>query len=123
MGMLEDLSFGDSASRSADRTTSWRIQSSGRSYVSQEARNLASPVDYNDYGLVARFHAPGGALVAIVAGARDTALKAMAPTSPAGSTPGCGGSPAKGDFEAFYQVTGQQGADLSEHLLAARARH
>ena len=42
-------------------------------------RNLASPVSYRDYGLVERFRAPGGALVAIVAGARDTGLRGLAP--------------------------------------------
>lgn len=122
MGMLEDLSFPGSGFQVGGSYDELVDTVAGRSYVSEEARNLASPVDYKDYGLVARFHAPGGALVAIVAGARDTALRGIAPHLAGKLDPKIAAVAGKGDFEALYQVTGQQGADLSEHLLAARAR-
>lgn len=122
MGMLEDLSFTGSSFEVGQSYDELVDTVAGKDYISQEARNLASPVGYKDYGFVARYHAPGGALVAVVAGERDTALKGIAPHLSGKLNPTIARLAAKGDFEALYQVTGQQGADLSEHLLAARAR-
>ena len=95
-----------------------------RRYTSEEARSLASPAFYRDYGYLARFRAPGGSLVAVVAGARETALRGLAPIVAGAELPGPLGSLAEGDegLEALFQVTGQQGADLSDRLIVARAR-
>ena len=66
----------------------------------------------------------GGALVAVIAGSRDTGLRGISPIVADGELPGRLGNSAKGtgDFEALYQITGQQGADLSEQLLLIRPR-
>ena len=79
---------------------------------------------YRDYGYLARFEAPGGTLVAVVAGARDTALRGLAPLVTEGALPDRIEELAERDegFEALFQITGQQGADLSERLLVARER-
>jgi hypothetical protein len=60
----------------------------------------------------------------VVAGARDTALRGLAPLVAESELPGELEDLAEGDagFEALFQVTGQQGADLSERLLLARER-
>jgi hypothetical protein len=122
MGMLEDTAFAGSAFRVGESYDELIDSKAAKSYVSEEARSLASPVSYRDYGYVARFRSPGGALVAIVAGARDTGLRGMAPLL-SRSLPGSLGQLAdEGNFEALFQITGQQGADLSESLLVARPR-
>ena len=79
---------------------------------------------YRDYGYIARFRAPGGSLVAIVAGARETALRGLAPivTDTELPEPIEALANGHGGMEALFQVTGQQGADLSDRLLVARAR-
>ena len=63
-------------------------------------------------------------LVAVVASARDTALRGIAPIIAGDDLPAELDDLARGDegFEALFQVTGQQGADLSERLLVARER-
>lgn len=98
---------------------------SGRSYVSEEARRLAAPVFYKDYAYFARFDEPGGSHIAVVAGARETGLRAMA-TTVAGDLPPqmerLAGSPPDRGFEALFEITGQQGANLSQRLVSARAR-
>ena len=80
---------------------------------------------YRDYGYVTRFRAPGGSLVAVVAGARETALRGLAPIVAGATLPeqleDLAGDDGAG-MEALFQVTGQQGADLSDRLLVARAR-
>jgi hypothetical protein len=123
MRMLEDLSFmssgfelGESYDELVDRT-------SGQVYVSEEARRLTSLAYYRDYGYVARFRTVSGALVAVVAGARDTGLRGVAPIIGGAELPQSLAKQADGEtFEALYQITGQRGADLSERLLVARAR-
>jgi hypothetical protein len=96
---------------------------SEKTFTSEEARSRVSPVYYRDYGYISRFHSPGGALVAIVAGARDTGLRGIAPIIAAPKLPSAlGPSASRGDFEAVYEITGQQGADLSEQLLTVRQR-
>ena len=79
---------------------------------------------YRDYGYVARFEGPGGTLVAVVAGARDTALRGIAPIVAGEDLPPEFEDLARDEtgVEALFQVTGQQGADLSERLLVARQR-
>ncbi len=123
MALLEDVNFMNSGFEIGESYDELHDRGSNRSFTSEEARNLASPVYYRDYGYVARFHSPSGALVAVVAGARDTGLRGVGPIAASAELPGELDRVAEnGDFEALYEITGQQGADLSEKLLVARAR-
>lgn len=124
MGLLEDTTFSGSSFAVGESYDELVDTVAGRTYTSEEARSLASPVFYRDYGFVARFEAPGGTLVGVVAGARDTALRGLAPIVSAAQLPDRLGDLAEDDqgFEAVFQITGQQGADLSERVLGARAR-
>ena len=124
MGLLEDSTFSGSSFAVGESYDELVDTVARRTYTSEEARSLASPVFYRDYGFVARFEAPGGTLVGVVAGARDTALRGLAPIVSAPQLPDRLGDLAEDDqdFEAVFQITGQQGADLSEQVLAARAR-
>jgi hypothetical protein len=124
MALLEDTVF-DGSGFAVGETYDELIDTvSRRSYTSEEARRLASPVFYRDYGYVGRFRSPGGSLVAIVAGARETALRGLAPIVASARLPEDLADLARGEreLEALFQVTGQQGADLSERLIVARAR-
>lgn len=123
MSLLEDVNFmgsGFAIGESYDELIDARAR---KTYTSEEARSLASPAFYRDYGYVARFRAPGGALIAVIAGARDTGLRGLVPIVTGESLPAELGEVADdGSFEALFQITGQQGADLSERLLVARPR-
>lgn len=124
LGLLRDTTFAGSGFALGESYDELIDRADGRTYISEEARRLASPVFYRDYGYVARFEAPGGSLVAVVAGARDTALRGLAPIIAGTALPEGLADVARDerDLEALFQVTGQQGADLSERLLVARAR-
>ena len=124
MGLLQDVNFTDSRYAIGETFDELVDMESGRRYTSGEALSLATRRYYQDYGYVARFRQPGGALVAVLAGERDTGLRGVAPLAVADNLPdqlaalaGQGKS-----FEAVYQITGQQGADLGEKLVDARAR-
>ena len=59
----------------------------------------------------------------MIAGARDTGLRGLAPIASGESLPTDLDEVAEdGSFEALFEITGQQGADLSERLLVARSR-
>ncbi len=124
MRLLEEMTFNESGFTVGESYDELIDKPSGLTYTSDEARRIASPVYYRDYGYVARFHTPGGALVAVMAGARDTGLRGISPKLAATELPrGMAGVVASGKpFEALFQITGQQGADLSERLLIARPR-
>ena len=124
MGLLEDTTFASSGFAVGDSYDELIDRASRRTYMSEEARRLASPVFYRDYGYLARFEAPGGSLVAVIAGARETALRGLAPIATASELPARIEVLSEDDegFEALFQITGQQGADLSERLLVSRAR-
>lgn len=123
MALLEDVNFMGSGFGIGESYDELIDTPSGRTYTSEEARRLASPVFYRDYGYVARFRAPGGALVAVVAGARDTGLRGVAPIVAGESPPrGLAEAAEDGDFEALFEITGQQGADLSERMVLVRPR-
>jgi hypothetical protein len=123
MSVLEDAAFMGSGFRIGESYDELIDTASTKAYNSEEARSLASSAFYRDYGYIARFRAPGGALVAIVAGARDTGLRGVSPIASGGDLPaGLGQVAADGDFEALFEITGQQGADLSEKLIVARTR-
>lgn len=124
MGLLEDTVFDGSGFAVGESYDELIDTVAGQAYTSDEARRLAAPVFYRDYGYVTRLRTPGGSLIAVVAGARETALRGLAPIV-AGEH-----LPAQLDelvddgegMEALFQVTGQQGADLSDRLIVARAR-
>jgi len=124
MALIEEVTFMQSGFTLGESYDELIDTASGTIYTSEEARRLASPVYYRDYAYVARYRTPGGTLVAVIAGARDTGLRGISPLVSAGSLPAGLGEQAAGeeDFEALYQITGQQGADLSERLLIARPR-
>ena len=96
---------------------------SNRIYTSEEARSLATPAFYRDYALLTRLRGPGGGWITVLAGSRDTGLRGLATIAASPKLDaGLADAAASPAFEALYQVTGQQGADLSERLIAARAR-
>src|SRR5690606_7151659 len=116
MGLLEDTTFSGSSLAVGESYDELVDTVARRTYTSEEARSLASPVFYRDYGFVARFEAPGGTLVGVVAGARDTALRGLAPIVSAAQLPDRLADLAEDDhgFDAVFPITGQQGAGLSE---------
>ncbi len=124
MHLLEDVTFMGSGMRVGETYDDLVDSASGRKFSSGEAFSLASTRYYQDWGYLARFHEPGGALVAVVAGARETGLRGISPIAAGAPLPKALGEIAKGDgdFEAVYEVTGQQGADLGTKLELARAR-
>lgn len=123
MALLEDVNFMSSTFTIGESYDELVDKKSGKAFTSDEARNLPSPAYYSDYGYIARFRAPSGALVAIVAGLRDTGLRGIAPIAAGAKLTGeLGNVAGRGNFEALFEITGQQGADLSEKLLVARKR-
>lgn len=124
MGMIQDVNFTDSNFAVGETYDELVDMDSGRRYISGEALALPTAQYYDDYGYIARFRQPGGALVGIVAGERDTGLRGVAPVAMATDLPdkieqlAGDGEP----FEALYEITGQQGADLGEKLVQVRAR-
>lgn len=123
MGMLEEATFSGSDLSIGETYDELRDAVSGRRYSSGEALSRTSSQYYRDFGYLARFRRPGGALVAVVAGARDTGLRGLAPLS-TGDLEAPLEDLAEGDgsFEAVFEFTGQQGADLSSRLDLARER-
>lgn len=125
LGLLEDTAFNGSGFAVGESYDELIDTAARKTYTSDEARRLASPVFYRDYGFVTRFRTPGGSLVAVVAGARETALRGLGPIIAGASLPAELDDLAADEdtgMEALFQVTGQQGADLSDRLLIARAR-
>ena len=124
MGLLQDVNFADSHYANGETFDELVDMESGRRYTSGEALSLATRRYYQDYGYIARFRQPGGALVAVLAGERDTGLRGVAPLAVSGKLPDKLAALAgeRKSFEAVYQITGQQGADLGEKLVDLRAR-
>jgi hypothetical protein len=124
MGLIEDVNFRASGFAVGESYDELIDVESGRRYVSGEARSLASGQYYRDYGYLARFEEPGGALLAVVAAERDTGLRGLAPLAVSPQLPerlielAEDGAP----FETLYEITGQQGADLNEKVVVARSR-
>jgi hypothetical protein len=122
LGMLEDAVFANAGFEVGSSYDELVDTGAGRSYVSEEARQLVTSALYKDYGFVTRFRSASGGLVAVVAGTRETGLRGVSPIV-AGKLPAQVDELAKGgNFVALFEVTGQKGADLSERLLQARAR-
>jgi len=123
MGLLEELNFMGSGFALGESYDELVDIETGRSFVSGEARTLPSQAYYRDYAYLARYKAPSGALVAVLGGSRDTGLRALsAIVRRADLPPDLAGAAGGEAFEALYEITGQQGADLSERLLISRAR-
>lgn len=123
MGLLEDITFADSSLQVGETYDEIRDKRSGRTWMSDEAMRIAAPVFYRDYAYVARFHAPGGALVTVIASERVTGLRGIGPIVTARHLPGELDVAAEGSgVEALIRFTGQQGADLSENLELVRPR-
>ena len=124
MGLIEEVNFMSSGFAVGESYDELIDVESGRRYVSGEARSLASAQYYRDYGYLARFREPGGALVAVLAGERDTGLRGLAPLAVSAELPNAIEELAEdgGPFEALYEITGQQGADLDEKLVEVRTR-
>ncbi len=124
MGLLEELSFMGSGFAPGESYDQLIDQGTGREFVSGEARSLASPAYYRDYAFLTRYRAPSGALVVVLGGSRDTGLRALGAIVGGADLPTGLSAAAQGDqpFEALFEITGQQGADLAEKLLFARSR-
>lgn len=126
MGLLEDVNFMSSQFMVGESYDQLIDLKANKKYTSNEAFNLATREYYHDYGYFSEFKEPGGALVAVVAGSRDTGLKGLAPIIAAKNLPDtidrlAHSSGDKG-FEVLFEITGQQGTDLSEKLVEARKR-
>jgi len=122
MGMMQDVSFTDSNYAVGESYDELIDMKSGRHFSSGEAFALPTANYYQDYGYIARFRQPGGALIGVIAGERDTGLRGVAPVAAGKLPPQVAVRAANGSFEALYQITGQQGADLGEKLIEVRAR-
>jgi len=126
MGLLEDVNFMSSDFMIGETYDQLVDLKHNKTYTSEEALNLATPQYYRDYGYFSQFREPGGALVAVVAGARDTGLRGLAPIIAGKTLPPeldrLAHRSSDHGFEVLFEITGQQGADLSEKLVEARAR-
>lgn len=124
MGLLEDVAFRGGTITPGETYDEFDDRVSRQRYTSEEMRRLASPVFYRDYGYFTRLRGPGGGWIVVIAGSRDTALRGMAPVLTRAELPEGVAQAAQGDvaIEGLLQVTGQQGADLSDRLLAVRER-
>ncbi|MXO73448.1 helix-turn-helix domain-containing protein [Alteraurantiacibacter buctensis] len=124
MGLLEDITFAGSSLSVGDTYDEIRDRRSDQRWISDEATRIAAPVFYRDYAYLARFHAPGGALVTVVASERVTGLRGIGPIVAGRHLPGELDEAAQGDgVEALIRFTGQQGADLSEAVELVRPRN
>ena len=121
MDLLEDVTFTGSDLSVGETYDELRDAASGRC-CSGEALSRTSTRYYRDFGYLARFRQPGGALVAVVAGARDTGLRGLAPLAAGSLDARLEEVADDGSFEAVFEFTGQQGADLSSRLDLARER-
>jgi hypothetical protein len=124
MGMLEDVNFMNSNFAVGGTYDQLIEMASDKSFISGEGHSLTTPFYYKDYAYLSEFREPGGALVAVVASERETGLRGLAHIAGEAKLPDGIGSLAKNDkgFEALFEVTGQQGADLGEKLVKAAAR-
>jgi Transcriptional regulatory protein, C terminal len=123
MHVLEEQSFRGSGFVPGDSYDELVDRESGAIFTSSEARSLPSPAFYEDYAYVARYTASTGARVVVLASQRDTGLRGIAPLVASGELPDEIATVAGGDgFEALFQISGQQGANLASRLVVARAR-
>lgn len=123
MGLLEDQVFARSSLRVGESYDELVDRESGEQWISSEARSLPSPAFYTDYAYVSAFTASTGAQVLVIASERETGLRGISPIMVTNDLPEVIAEPASsGAFEALFEVTGQQGADLDNRVIVARAR-
>jgi len=123
MGLLEEVTFAGSGLRIGNSYDEIEDRESGQLWASDEARRLASPAFYRDYAYVSQYRAPGDALVTVIASERVTGLRGIGDIVTEEELPEGLADIADGDaFEALFQITGQQGADLNDRLILARSR-
>lgn len=123
MGLLEEITFAESSLRLGESYDEIIDRETRQLWASDEARRLASPAFYRDFAYVSRYRAPGGGLVTVVASERVTGLRGIGAIVAGGELPAeLADAAGEGAFEALFQITGQQGADLSDRLILARAR-
>jgi len=123
MHVLEEQSFQGSGFVPGNSYDELVDRKSGQIWTSSEARSLPSPALYEDHAFLARYTAPTGAVVVVVASQRDTGLRGIAPLVAGSELPAELESVAVGkSFEALFRISGQQGANLADRLLVARAR-
>ncbi|HVV99239.1 MAG TPA: helix-turn-helix domain-containing protein [Planctomycetaceae bacterium] len=124
MGMLEDVNFMNSNFAVGGTYDELIEMASDKPFISGEGHSLTTPFYYKDYAYLSEFREPGGALVAVVASERETGLRGLAHIAGGASLPDGLGSLSRDPkgFEALFEVTGQQGADLGEKLVKAVAR-
>jgi hypothetical protein len=126
MGLLEDMNFAGSNFAIGESYDELIHLPTNGHFISGEAQNLTSPGYYADYGYLSMFREPGGGLIAVVGGSRDTALRSIAPLVASDNLdPHVARLASEGSapsYEALFEITGQQGADLSERLVLAAAR-
>jgi hypothetical protein len=124
MGMLEDINFMNSHFAVGGTYDELIEMASDKTFISGEGHSLTTPFYYKDYAYLSEFREPGGALIAVVASERETGLRGLSRIAAGAKLPGEVGRLANGSngFEALFEVTGQQGADLGEKLVKASAR-
>lgn len=120
MGMLQDLAFQNSRFSVGGSFDEIVDGVEHRTYLSEAGEPLAGGRrPYRDYGYLSSFVAPSGKQIVVIAGTRDIAVMHMAEVLASRSqldtlTP-VATAPA---FEALYEVTGIDSADVHGQLLA-----
>lgn len=96
----------------------------GESYLSEAFEFAPYDAMYTDYGLFTTFAGPSGARIAVVAGARDTAVMGVAESVTERAAPDALAAVASDAdaFEAIYAVMGQGQVALEADVVAAAPR-
>jgi hypothetical protein len=123
LGALRDPVFAHSRFRIGESYDQIHDRTTGVTYTSEAF--LAAPSDtmYRDFGYFSTFQGPAGNRIAILAGARDTALMGVAENvTRASSLEALSGKAGRsGDFEALLETKGQKHVNLETRVLAAEA--
>jgi hypothetical protein len=121
MGSLRELAFARSRFKIGESYDTIVDRASGEVFTSEAF--LAAPSDtmYRDYGYFSTFHGPEGNTIAIIAGARDTALMGVAETmTQRAALDGLRQEVGQDqDFEAVFEVKGQKHVNLETRMLAS----
>ena len=120
LGPLRDPVFSRSRFRFGASYDQLIDQQTGQSYVSEAFLGAPDDQIYRDYGFFATFEGPAGNRIAILSGARDTAVMGLAAAMTQADqlrrleqTAG-----AESDFEALFEVRGQSHVDLEARLIS-----
>lgn len=119
MGALRDPVFANSRFSIGESYDEIIDRKSGQHFASEAF--LAAPSDtmYRDYGLFTTFSGPAGNRIAVIAGARDTALMGVAESlSQLASLKALDKTvQGKDDFEALFEVKGQKHVNLESRVV------